>query len=771
MREKILFDSNWDFHKGDIESTLVTQKKIVYCEAKTECALRGPASRNYNTSHDASENWTLVDLPHDYVIYETPKADGNEGLGFYTYDNAWYRKRFVLPQEDKGKRITLLFEGVATHATVYVNGCLLKRNFSRYTEFEVDISDVVEFGKENTVAIYVNTEANEGWWYAGGGIYRHVWLVKTHSVSVDLYGIYVKPQKIDENKWNIFSEITLRNDFFEEKKVKVVCSVSDNMGNIVSQGSAEGVIFCNDRKVLNIDMNVENPALWSPDSPNLYTMTTKVFLDEQEVDEEFTRFGFRTIRIDVKKGLFINDNHYKIKGLCGHADCGLMGKAVPDNIHRYKVDLMREMGANGYRTSHYPQSSVLMDALDEAGFIVMDEARWFQSSDESLSQLEMLIKRDRNRPSVVFWSIGNEEMFHENERGKRIAQKMYNFVKKLDNTRPVMTCVNVAHDKLTVGENLDVIGINYNWETFEPMHELYPDKPIMSSENCATGTTRGWYFENQTEKAFINAYDHDTNSLFVSREKVWKFIAERDWIIGGYQWIAFEHRGEAAWPRLCSQSGAVDLFMQKKDAFWQNKSHWTNEPMVHLLPHWNWSGFEGEKIKVWAYTNVNELELFLNGKSLGKREVEKYGHAEWDVEFKSGKLEVIAYDGENIVARDERITSETASRLMLKLDTEDVMANGRDIALFTCYAVDKDGNEVYDATPTVTFSTNNLGQIYSTGSDITDHSSIFLSTRKMRSGRISVAVKLGTKAGELKLYAQSANLKSAVLTVDIKNEI
>ena len=686
MREKLLFNHDWEFHKGDIETNLVKYKSIVYDEAKTERALRGPASRNYNTSKTATENWEKVDLPHDYVIHENPNPEGNEGLGFYLYENAWYRKKFTLLPEDKNKRITLLFEGVATHATVYVNGCLLKRNFNGYTEFEVDITDVVEFDKENTVSVYVNTQSNEGWWYEGGGIYRHVWLVKTEFVSIDLYGIYAKPEKADERQWIVSAEVTLRNDFFENKRVEIVCLVKQSDGKVVAQGNCGGILLCNDKKTLKLKMTVDSPKLWSPDTPSLYHLEVRVLHGNKTVDIDTVHFGFRTVFADAQRGLFINGKHYKIQGLCGHADCGLMGKAVPDNIHRYKVRLMKEMGANGYRTSHYPQSSALMDALDEAGFIVMDEARWFESTEESLAQLEMQIKRDRNRPSVIFWSIGNEEHFHGDKRGRRIAQKMYSFIKKLDSTRYIMTAICVPPDKTTVCEDIDVVGINYNWDGYDICRKLYPDKPIVSSENCATGTTRGWYFDDNKDKSFITSYDHHSSKLFKSREYTWKYIAEREWILGGYQWIAFEHRGEALWPRLCSQSGAIDLFMQKKDAFWQNRSHWTSEPMVHLLPHWNWNGLEGEIIRVCAYTNTEQLELFLNGKSLGLRKIEKYGHGEWQVEYEAGRLEVIAYDGDRIVARDERITSKKASRLMLKLDTEDVKANGEDIAIFTCYA-------------------------------------------------------------------------------------
>ena len=767
MREQIDFNNNWLFHKGDIHYSLQRRKGVVYDEAKTERALRGPASRNYNTSYLSAEGWETVDFPHDYVISETPNPEGNEGLGFYPYHNAWYIKKFRLEKGDENKRISIFFEGVATQATIYVNGCLMKHNYCGYTEFEVDITDIADFNAENTVSVYVNTENHEGWWYEGGGIYRNVWLVKTELVCVDLYGVYIKPKKQTETLWSAPIEVTLRNDNFDGKRVKVECEILDETGTTVATTACSGSILQKDKKTFTLVTQIDSPKLWSPDSPCLYTVRTHVFANKREFDVYDVRFGFRTIYADPLRGLFINGKHYKIRGLCGHADCGLTGKAVPDNIHRYKVQLMREMGANGYRTTHYPQAAALMDALDENGFIVMDEVRWFESTDESKKQLEMLVKRDRNRPSVVFWSIGNEENFHATDKGRRIAQSLYSLIKRLDDSRYVMTAICVSPEKAAVCDVLDVIGINYNWGAYDVLHEKYPQKPMLSSENCATGTTRGWYLDDNPKKGFINAYDHDTNNLFKSREYTWKYIAQREWMMGGYQWIAFEHRGEASWPRLCSQSGAIDLFLQKKDAFWQNKSHWTNEPMVHLLPHWNWHGIEGESIRVFAYTNTERLELFLNGRSLGVRDIEKYGHGEWFVQYEPGKLEVRAYEGERVVASDVRVTSKEARKLVLKLDTEDITANGKDIAVFTCYAVDEDGNEVYDACPTITFTTNSLGSIYSTGSDISDHTSIFLPTRKMRAGRVTVAVKLGTTHGKLKLYAESYGLETGIVTVDI----
>lgn len=767
MREKLDFDKDWYFHRGDIDYADYTNKGAMYMSAKTERKHIGPASRSYYLNVDSfeenveykTERWEKVELPHDYVIRGERKATNNNALGFFDYDDGWYVKRFKLDAFDKDKRITLYFEGVATHTTVYLNGCLMKHSFCGYVPFEVDITDVVKFGEENVLSVYVSTKEHEGWWYEGGGIYRHVWLEKTDLLSVDRYGVFVKPIRTT-NGWVVKTETTVRNDGLKNRSVKIISEIISPRGEVVAESSAGGSVELKETRTFPGEYRPIQPQLWSPESPVLYTLRTKIYTGGRQTDEYDTRFGFRFVKFDAKKGLFINDKPYKIKGVCGHADTGLLGKAVPDNVHAYKVRLLKEMGANGYRTSHYPQAEALMDALDENGFIVMDETRWFESTDEGRAQLETLVKRDRNRPSVMMWSVGNEEPHHVTDEGRRIFRSLKALVKKLDDTRPVMTAVSYSPDKATVYEDCDILGINYNWEIYDNVHEKYPDKCLFASECCATGTTRGWYADDDPTRAFVSAYDHDSSSGFRSREFTWKFLTEREWLLGGYQWIAFEHLGEAVWPRICSQSGAVDAYLQKKDAFYQNKSHWSDEPMVHLLPHWNHAGLEGEVIPVWAYTNMPKVELFLNGESLGEREVERYGHAEWLVPYSPGRLTVKAYDERGKeYASDERVTSKAPYALKLTNDVGKVRANGKDVAIISCYVVDEDGNEVPDAALKVEFSCNSLGRIVSCGSDITDHESIFRPHCVMRAGRAALAVAAGTKKGELKVYACAQGLR------------
>ena len=775
MREKILFDDSWYFHRGDVDTSLPNSKKLAYKSAKTQRFHVGPAFPNYNVSggsfmgpaqqEEKQEKWQLIDLPHDYMAGDEPDPANNEALGFVKRENAWYIKRFNIPAEDEGKRITLLFDGVATHATVYLNGSLMKHSFCGYTPFEVDITDMLRYGEEkNSLAVYVNTDENEGWWYEGAGIYRHVWLIKTDAVAVDLWGVWARPEKGEDGKWSVATEATVRNDSMKKKSVRVLGEIIDADGSVVATSSASGLIEWRDKRTFKYSFELEKARLWSPETPYQYTMRTHVYCGTRETDVSEVKFGCRTIRVDADEGLFINDKKYLIKGVCVHENCGLTGKFVPDNIHRHKVELLKQMGANGYRTAHYPHSEAMMDALDENGFMVLNETRWFESTDEGRDQLTTLIKRDRNRPSVIFWSIGNEEPHFTTPQGVRICRSLYALAKKLDPTRPVLAAI--THEKVICGDEVDVVGMNYLWKHMDNIREKYKHKPFVSSECGATGTTRGWYYGDEPSLAMMHGYDHDINTAFISRENTWKRIMSYPWMMGGYQWTGFEYRGEATWPRLCSQSGAIDLYMQKKDAFYQNLSHWGEAPMVHLLPHWNFEGREGESIKVFAYTNQPYAELFINDRSCGRLEIEPYGHGEWYVPYEAGKLEVKVYGADGTVtATDMKETSGAAYALKLDLDTP-VLRVG-DYALITCSVTDKDGKEVPDACPEITFTASGAGKVYSTGSAVTDHKTIYSNIRKMWMGKATVCVKLAKESGKCTLHAFADGLRTAGITFDV----
>ncbi len=764
MRKEFLLNDDWFFHRGDIKLPRPTDKGPVYSQAKTIRKRTGPASYLYTDTPDkygsgqdylTHETWLKVQLPHDYVVAQDLDEKEDNALGYLHYDNAWYRKHFKLPDGSEGKRILLRFDGIATHSTVYLNGCLMHHNFSAYNTFEIDITDVVYFDKENVIAVYVNTEEFEGWWYQGGGIYRDVHLTITEPVAIDLWGVYAPYKKISDTEWEINFETAVVNSEYNDADVSVESFVIDANGNTVACAKGNGTALLRDKTTIKYSTLVKDPLLWDCDTPNLYTVKTVLTKNGKAIDENYVRIGFRTVELGVDKGLLINGKKTIIKGLCSHQDFGITGIAVPDNIARYKVGLMKEMGANGYRTSHYQQHTAYMDAFDEMGFLVMDEVRWFESTKESFEQLESLVKRDRNRPSVIFWSTSNEEPLHITEHGRRIHLAMSAYIKKLDATRPITAAVCDLPAKCTIYDDCDAVGINYNLHIYDTVHEMRPNKPIYASECCATGTSRDWNFEPDGHYR-LRDKDEDVNEWFKAREKTWKFLMERPYVFGGFQWAAVEHRGEAMWPAICSKSGALDLFLQKKGAFYQNKSHWTDEPMVHIVPHWNFKGLEGEDIVVTVYTNCDELELFLNGESLGRKTIEKYGHGEWNVPYVAGVLSVKGYRDGKLVCEQTKETTGRPASLRLTVDNE-FEANGRDIALFTCECLDEQGRVVPDAAEFVRFSVGTPAFIVGTGSDHCDHNNVANAERKMYMGKIRVAVKPAKGQKELILTAHSDN--------------
>lgn len=768
MREKLLFDQNWLFHDGEIQVDLPPSKTPLYMQSKTERALWGPAAFDYPDQGAAClEQWEQVELPHDYIIRQQPQAHHNNTLGYFDYHNAWYRRHFDVPASDSGRRLLLYFEGIATHAVVYVNGCLMQRNFCGYTSFTVDISDIVRFGEENVIAVHVIATEHEGWWYEGAGIYRHVWLIKTEPVAVDFWGVWVNPKLGGADQWDVPVETELCNDQARPARGKITSTILGPDKTEVAAAADVIELTPYGKTVKKQMMQVKKPRRWDSEDPCLYTLRTTLEVEGTVVDQVDTPFGFRTIRFDPQKGFFLNGRPVKIQGVCCHQDYGLTGKAMPDRVHRYRLRRLKEMGANGYRAAHYPPAEATMDALDQLGFLVMNETRWFESTPEGLAQLAMLLKRDRNRPSVILWSVGNEEPLHGTDMGRRILEKMTAFVHRYDDSRPVTTAV--SHDPVhaqATGAS-EVIGINYHLDQYDAIHEKYPDQAIVASECCAVGTTRGWYLPDDAKRGYLWAHDHPVDHFVSDRETTWRFIMEREWVFGGYQWAGIEHRGETYWPRLCSQSGALDLFLQPKDAYYQNQSHWTREPMVHILPHWNHPGREGETMPVWVYSNCETIELFQDGISQGKQTPERYAPGIWSLTYQPGEIEAIGYREGSPVARETVRTTGPAVALRLRLEDEGIRADGEDVALVTCYCVDKDDNPVPDASPFVCFDTNALGRIMGTGSDVCDHRPVAEQDRQMRAGLCSVIVKAGNQPGTLRLYARAKGLEPASLSIDL----
>ncbi|MBR0460156.1 MAG: DUF4982 domain-containing protein [Victivallales bacterium] len=781
MREKFPFNEAWRVLVDPPEGIEVQSKNANYLTAKTERLKWGPG--NYQHC-DLSEHWDFdgeyfpekwqeVNLPHDYIISQDIHPEESGTLGFYHYTNAWYRKHFNVSPEDQGKRLVFYFEGITGICDVYLNGCFLKHHNGSFSPFEADITDIVRFDRENVLAIHIDPRSYETWWYAGGGICRNVWLEKTSLVAVDRWGIFVHPEKQTGDAWRVPVEVTLRNDSYEDASVEAVAEVLGPDGTLLVHFAMQGSVLARSKTTIAGKTDISSPLLWDIEKPILHTLRITLKHNGAVTDIIEQTFGFRTFKFDAKEGFLLNGRNVKLQGVCMHGDCGLLGRAVPDNICRYKLHLLKEMGVNALRTSHYPHNEATMDECDHCGILVMDETRRFESNDEAIEQLQTLVLRDRNHPSVILWSTGNEEMvYHTIPQGHNIHRAMEHVIRRLDPTRPVTTAITQL-DRASVQEISQVIGVNYSLDFIDDNRARFPDRPFVSSENSAAGTTRGWYYGNCPERGLFDARDRDPHSgdCWYGREYTWKFIMERPWIGGGFQWSSFEYLGEAVWPRIGSISGAIDLFLQKKDAFWLNLSHWSKEPMVHLLPHWNHRGLEGCNILVWAYTNCPQAELFLDGKSLGLVDVPLYGHAEWNVPFQPGRLSVKTYRDGQIVAEDAHETTGPAYALKLQLDNTPIVPNGQDVAVFTCTVLDQQGREVPDATPFVRFAANGCGRIVGTGSSNTDHTSIARPERQMFAGRISVAVRLAKLSpgehGELTLLAQADGLRSALCKLSL----
>ncbi len=785
MREKLQFNTMWTFRPGD-ENIPQAENLGVCSEAKTERSQRGYACAT-GTRQMSYEQWTPVTLPHDFIISQEPKKENNHMLGYFDYHNGWYRKRFTIDASDEGKRLVIYFEGIATHATIHFNGCLMAHSFCGFTPIEVDITDYAKYSAENVLAVYVNTtESHEGWWYSGGGIYRPAWLIKTDLVSVDKNGVYVHPEKQTDTEWKIPVDVTLRNDCGEPRTVSVSAKLLDSDNNVVAvTDSATATISLKNTADISLSSSIISPKLWDCEHPNLYTAVVTVTDGERVLDKSTVRFGFRTLTFDANEGFFLNGVRTQINGVCCHEDYGLEGKAIANSVKRLRLERLREMGANGYRTAHYPHSDYTFECLAELGFLVMAEIRWFESTKEGIEQLESMVKLHRNNPAVIMWSLGNEEPYHTTPMGKRIFVTLRGHVLSLDATRPVTTAV--CAEPAPVMDAVDIIGINYLLDKYDMLHEKYPDKMIFASECCAVGSTRGHLFIDNPHRGYLHCYDNrGVSHGFLSREDTYKFITERKWIGGSYQWTGIEHRGETMWPRLCSQSGALDMFLQKKDAFYQNKSHWTSEPMAHIYPHWNLEGYEGKTVSVWVYTNCDEIELKLNGEILGRKSVEKYGHAEFDVVYTPGKLEAVGYRDGVEVCTDVVETTGSGTSLELELQNKHPLASS-DTAVFNCYVRDADGRRVPDASPFVNFDcyledngerrpmrpwdcfdADLKGGIVGTGSDVSDHTPVPSHDRRMRAGIVAVCVRLCGE-GKWVLTAKADGLKMAVFELNVKD--
>lgn len=721
-RERLLMNYNWKFafgHAADVEKDFNIGTAYFTYLAKAGYA-DGAAAPGFD-----DRTWRTLNLPHDWAVEAGFDENASHshgykaiGPGFPESSVGWYRKRFFMPQEDAGKRISIEFEGVFRDARVWVNGFYCGNEPSGYTGFSFDITEYLNFGDYNVIAVRVDASMEEGWFYEGAGIYRHVWLTKTNPLHVPQSGTFITSE-VSDNRADVTARVKVLNKGFENKSFSIRNQIVDASGTVVASGVVKNVSLApmlSDE--YQIVLTVNNPRLWDLDTPNLYELQTQVVQDDVVVDVYRTTFGIRTIEWTPDRGFFLNGRHVKIKGTNNHQNHAGVGTAIPDELHEWRLMQLKNMGSNTYRTAHYPPSPALLEAADRIGMLIINENRLMGTTDELLDRLRRLIIRDRNHPSVILWSIGNEEWAIEgSEKGARIAKLMQTYAKKYDTTRPINAAVSGGWGT-GISSVIEIMGFNYlrNGCT-DTHHARFPWQPSLGTEEGSTNTTRGIYFDD-LEKHYLAAYDRPTPSGFFSIQHGWRHYAARDYLAGMVIWTGFDYRGESTpfrWPSVLTYFGMMDLCGFPKDNVYYLKSWWGNDPVLHVFPHWNWKGREGEEIDVWVYSNHDEVELFVNNRSQGRKKMERNGHLSWKVKYSSGSLRAVGYRNDKRTQITTVETTDVPAGVALDPHKSVLKGDYEDVAVVTVKIVDHKGRVVPDANHQVYFEITGPAEIIGVG--------------------------------------------------------
>jgi beta-galactosidase len=767
-RERLSLDRGWSFYLGDIPFPIPATHDETYQSTKA-----GRASGAAAPAFD-DRSWRRVDLPHDWVIEGAFDPAANVSQGYRPRGIAWYRRQFKLPAEDRGRHLELQFDGVATHCTVWVNGILAHRNWCGYTSFAIDLTALANYGDEaNTIAVRVDANAMEGWWYEGGGIYRHTWLVKRDPMHIATDGLFANPVRQADGSWMVPVAATVANSGEAAADCEVAIEIADPAGKTVaSRVAAARVNALGDAKVM-LPVTIQNPKLWSIETPMLYTVRAAVRREHRMIDVAEVHCGFRTIRFDANDGFFLNDRPVKLKGVCNHQDHAGVGVAVPDSLWEFRLRKLKEMGANAYRCAHNPPAAEFLEACDRIGILVMDENRIFNSSPEYLRQLEWMIRRDRNHPSVILWSVFNEEPMQATETGYEMVRRMAAVVKRLDDTRPVTAAMSSGFfTPVNVSAAVDVMGFNYNQTDYDRFHAEHPSQPITSSEDTSAFMTRGEYVTDPARNV-CDAYDTQAASWGATHRDTWKAIATRPFIAGTFVWTGFDYHGEPTpyvWPSVSSFFGCMDLCGFPKTAFYLHQAQWIDDRAVlQIVPHWNWAGREGQPIKVMAITNTDEVELWLNGRTLGRKSVDRFEMVSWDVAYRAGKLEAVGFRAGKEIARAAVETTDAPVTLRLTPDRLTLAGDGEDAEPITVDVVDAAGRSVPTAMNEIEFEISGGGKIIGLGNgDPNSHEPEKGSRRRLFNGLAQVIIQTDRGAhGPLVLRARSAGLTPAEVSIAI----
>ena len=775
-RERLLLDFGWRFHLGNADD--LTQD-FGFGRGGNQDSEYGKSGSLFQPSRGNFDDsaWRVVNLPHDWAV-ELPFVDADElndfgdhplGRNFPATSIGWYRRTFALPAGDAGRRISLEFDGIFRDAMIALNGHLVGRNFSGYAPFRADISDLVTWGGRNTLVVRVDATEHEGWFYEGAGIYRHAWLVKTAPLHVAHWGTFVTSSLAGSHA-TVRVATDLENEADRPATCRVEQRIEDDAGRVVAMTRSSPLrVAAWGRLEVSQQLQLANPGLWSIETPNLYRMVTTIESDGAPVDSCRTTFGIRTLRWDPDTGFYLNGKHVILKGTCNHQDHAGVGSALPDRLQEYRIRRLKEMGSNAYRTSHNPPTPELLDACDRLGMLVLDENRTFSSEEEGASQLERLIRRDRNHPCVFAWSLANEEGSDQgNNRGQRMATTLRRLAQSLDPTRPVTAAMNGgwgAGFSLVV----DVQGFNYgDGARLDAFHLRFPKQPAMGTEVASTVSTRGIY-ANDTVRGYVSAYDANFPPWAARAETWWTTYAARPWLGGGFVWTGFDYRGEPTpykWPCINSHFGIMDTCGFPKDNFYYYQAWWGDKPVLHLFPHWNWSGREGEEIEVWVHSNLDRVELLANGRSLGTQPVARNSHVSWRVPYAPGWIEARAFTGDRQVLVTRRETTGAPAAIVLHADRGSIAADGEDVAVVEVQVVDSAGRVVPTADDEVAFRVTGPGALIGVGNgDPSSHEPDKASTRRAFNGLCCAIVQSSKDPGELRIAARAPGLTETTLTI------
>jgi beta-galactosidase len=726
-REQLLFDFGWKFTFGNGDDP---SKDLGFGFGQSDFSKTGDF-KFAKTGFDDS-GWRKVDLPHDWAV-ELPFVHDDAGSGdaqlrshgykplgrrYPETSVGWYRRAFEIPVKDLGRRISIEFDGVFRDVMVFVNGCFLGRSNNGYAPFRFDLTDCLAYGAINYVVVRVDASFGDGWFYEGAGIYRHVWLTKTDPVHLGRWETTVR-STVEGNEARLALSTLVQNNSKQATNCAVRWTIISPSGSTVASAvSPRQLIPKAASSAYSASIRLSDPRLWSVDEPNLYRAIANVEIDGSVRDAEQINFGIRAAVFDADRGFFLNGKPLKIQGTCNHQDHAGVGAALPDALQLFRLSVLQSMGCNAVRTSHNMPAPEWVEACDRMGMMMMCETRTSNSNAEGLDQLATMVKRYRNSPSIILWSIGNEENLLQGamaEQGARIASTMVELCHQLDPTRPVTSAVNGDNEK-GVSEPLDVIGFNYHQEFPDAFHKEHPERPVVGSETASDVSTRGEYFTDP-QRNLVSSFDGEV-PWHKSPENWWKFYAARAWTAGGFAWTGFDYRGEPSpygWPSISSQFGIVDTCGFPKDYFFYYRTWWRKEPILHLFPHWNWHGREGGEIPVWVYSNLDEVELFVNGKSIGSQNVPHLGHLEWKVRYEPGSIEARGSKDGKVILSEKRETSGPAVSIRLTSNRNEINADGEDLAILRVEAFDVEGRPVPTADRMVAFTISGPGKIIGVG--------------------------------------------------------